>query len=67
MSGTWKRIWATTTAIDTLSFWLYNKHIQTGAHSEDHNQNPKEAQRTLCSLCPKHALQAEGSGQQDQV
>jgi len=32
-----------TTALDTECFWLYNKHIQTGAHSEDHNQSTKEA------------------------
>jgi hypothetical protein len=50
-----------------LGFWLYNYYIQTGAHSEDYNQNPKEAQRALCSLCPKHAIQAEGSGQQGKV
>ena len=55
-----KKSTALTTALDTLGFWLYNTFIQTGAHSEDHNQNCKEAQRTLCSLCPKYTLQAEG-------
>jgi hypothetical protein len=46
---------------------LYNTLIQTGAPSEDYNQNPKEAQRTLCSLCPEHTLQAKGRGQQGKV
>ena len=55
-----KKSTAPTTALDTLSFWLYNYYIQTGAQDEDYNQSTKEAQRAHRVVLCQHTLQAEG-------
>ena len=54
---------APTTALDTLSFWLYNTLIQTGAQDEDHYQSPQKAQRAHRVVLCGHTLQAEGSAE----
>jgi hypothetical protein len=58
---------ALTWALDTLGFWLYNYYIQTGAHSENHNQSTKEAQRTHHPVLYRHTFPAEGCAEQDPI
>lgn len=39
-----------TTALDALSFWLYNTFIQTGAQDEDYDQTTQAGQGTHCPV-----------------